>query len=182
MRFMDVTDETLVHLCFEAEGICEDDSERGFLDVQLIVGNDSLDETIDIELAAGNLAEKYEFRQAAIFKNEDDIRTEVVGGHTIEFYENNVMILRGRPWWIVLPSRLFTQVNSDQEAAQALNWINERCRSGVLRSRDDGSQYHRLRARYRDWPHGADNAALHDAGPTRGSITRDHHHAPKGCD
>ena len=138
IKFIDVTDESFVHLCFEADGVCADDSYRGFLDVQLIVGNDSLDTAIEIELAAGNLAKIYEFRQAAIFSNEDDLRTSVVGGHTLEFYENNVVILRGRPWWIVLPSRLFTQVDSDPEYAQALTWINDRCRMrGYARFRSE---------------------------------------------
>ncbi len=126
--FEDLSEKSIFRLCFEEGGFCEEGSHQGYTDVQLIVGNDSTDQNINLDISVGNLAEKYDFRQVKLLRNHSR-NSLILGDHELRLYPNGEAFLLGKRWWIQWDSKLLPQGGSSDQN-RLLNWVNERCRIG----------------------------------------------------
>jgi hypothetical protein len=150
-RYEDWSGELRRRVCNLQVGPCEDQSLDNVSKIVLIIANQSIDTSMEGELLAGSLDERWRLVEMRV---NDTLFVPALGKLTLEFGTGGGLLVRSKGWWLKFPTDHFPAGTW----TSAYNYINRACRfRGYVKFRravdDEDITYEDLHSREKYvWP------------------------------
>ncbi len=120
--YEDWTDKTFRRVCNEQEGPCKNEQLDDVQKVALIMGNISLENSLDGTLVAGGLGKKWKLKEMQV--SQTLIVPATGEDLTLEFGPDGVILVKSKGWWLKFPPDHFPPSTS----SLAYKYVNKFCR------------------------------------------------------